>query len=133
MKLRTLLLLALAPMLFFQVAPALVAAPVPQDDGGWPEPPITNTVMVVILNGEMVDADFKFLEDGTWELSMGALELWGFWEYDPETQMIDYTNETNDGGGGQSGQYTWNEASSTWDRTFSSHPDAPELSLLPIM
>ena len=132
MKLRTLFLLALAPLFFLQVAPSLVAAPVPTSNPEWPEPPITNTVMVVILNGEMVDADFKFHEDGTWELTMGEFYVWGFWEYNEETQIIDYTNETGDGGGGQSGTYKWNEADGTWDRT-SSHPDAPEVSLMPIM
>ncbi|MCU0864056.1 MAG: hypothetical protein MUC36_09705 [Planctomycetes bacterium] len=93
---------------------------------------------MVELDGQLNPDDrFVFVRlpfgDGTWGMwfNIEGERLWGFGTYiwSPTAGTIDYENRSDDGGGGQTGQYTWD--GTKYERTRASHPDAPSLSLHP--
>lgn len=97
-----------------------------------------STTWIVELNGQLNPNDhFVFVPfvfgNGTWGMwfNVEGERLWGFGTYiwDPTAGTIDYENRSDDGGGGQSGQYTWD--GTKYERTRASHPEAPRLSLHP--
>lgn len=97
-----------------------------------------STTWVVELNGQLnPNEHFVFVPfvfgDGTWGMwfDVEGERLWGFGTYiwDPTAGTIDYENRSDDGGGGQTGQYTWD--GTKYERTRASHPQAPRLSLHP--
>jgi hypothetical protein len=104
----------------------------------------------VVLNGTLNEKEhFEFVPafygDGTWGMYVNFefvadgddpdddpdVRLWGFGIYfwNPVTGKIDYENRSSDGGGGQTGQYTWDAPK--YVRNRSSHPEAPSLVLVP--
>jgi hypothetical protein len=97
-----------------------------------------STTWIVELNGQLnpnehfVYVPFVF-GNGTWGMwfNVEGERLWGFGTYiwDPTAGTIDYENRSDDGGGGQTGQYTWD--GTKYERTRASHPEAPRLSLHP--
>lgn len=97
-----------------------------------------STAWIVELNGQLNPNDqFVFVPfvfgNGTWGMwfNVEGERLWGFGTYiwDPTAGTIDYENRSDDGGGGQTGQYTWD--GTKYERTKASHPEAPRLSLHP--
>jgi hypothetical protein len=97
-----------------------------------------STAWFVELNGQLNPNDqFVFVPfvfgNGTWGMwfNVEGERLWGFGTYiwDPTAGTIDYENRSDDGGGGQTGQYTWD--GTKYERTKASHPEAPRLSLHP--
>ena len=93
----------------------------------------------VELNGQLnPNEQFVFVPllwgDGTtgfW-FDIEGQRLWGFGTYtwDPAAGTIDYENRSDDGGGGQTGQYPWD--GSKYVRTRASHPQAPRMALHPV-
>ncbi len=132
--LRSILLFVLVPLfavLLFSTS--TVAIQVDGSSGGHGSTDPAGTGMIVTINGVVNNDMIKsFYGDGSWELTLnGDLIGWGWYFWDEENDKIIYENESGDGGGGQTGEYTWNEADMVWDRTKSSHPNAPQVSLLP--
>lgn len=65
---------------------------------------------------------------GTWENFEGNRRYgWGYYFWDPTTGTIEYINLSGDGGGNQTGTYTWDGTS--YVRTRASHPAAPRMVL----
>lgn len=71
--------------------------------------------------------------DGTWGMwvNYDSTRVWGYGMYywNPTNGTIDYENLSDDGGGGQTGQYTWD--GSKYVRNRASHPDAKRMVLHP--
>lgn len=98
----------------------------------------SSTTWIVELNGQLdPNEHFVFVPIpagggtiGMW-FNTGGGRLYGFgmYRWDPTAGTIDYDNRSDDGGGGQNGQYTWD--GTKYERTRASHPEAPRLSLHP--
>jgi hypothetical protein len=54
--------------------------------------------------------------------------VWGDFCWDEVTGSFTYSNDI---GGGHYGEFTWNAELRQWDRLWSSHPEAPSISLIP--
>ena len=107
--------------------PSTVSAQPPIDPG--------SKVWDVELNGVMQPGEkFLFTPEfdgacfGTW-INFDEKKTWGWGTYfwDPVWGTIEYQNLSNDGGGGQSGVYSWTGTS--YIRTWASHPQAPPMTL----
>lgn len=121
------LVLASTPAMTADIAPPPIAVDLAamNDPSGIP--------MAVRRNGELTEWTIQFESDGTWQLWDGAGEVLGFgiWEYDAQNEEIHYENLSGDGGGNQTGTYSWNTSTGEWDRSQASHPNAPKMSLIP--
>lgn len=96
---------------------------------GPPDP--SGTTMILEVNGNPVGFQMMY-DDGTWEAEVdGQIVAWGTYVMHDSGDGFDYVNESGDGGGGQHGTFTWNDTTGVWDRTYSSHPKAPSMSLVP--
>lgn len=93
----------------------------------------TGTVNAVRINGNIMEGmQHMFFDDGTWAMwTSDRLVGWGTWEFGSAPCTIDYVNRSLDGGGNQTGTFTWDDTSHEWQRTAASHPDAPPMSLVP--
>ncbi len=116
-------------VLLLLTVPAI--AQVPPEPPPCPDP--TLVVHLVELKGVVQDGEcFQFFEDGTWaNWDDDQVYGWGTYEWNPVAGTIDYVNLSGDGGGNQTGTYTWDPDEHVWERTASSHPNAPPMSLLP--
>lgn len=125
---RALLLLLVAPVLALLLTTSQAAA-VQSNAGDPPDP--TGQSFLLEANSTMTDWVMTFHDDGTWDLVKpdGTLVGYGTYIWDPMTGSLFYENDSPDGGGGQYGEYEWNYDEMRWDRVFSSHPKAPEVSL----
>lgn len=66
---------------------------------------------------------------GTWHNFEGNRTYgWGIYFWDPASGTIEYINLSEDGGGNQTGVYTWDGRK--YVRTKASHPEAPPMALL---
>lgn len=118
--------------------PAMLALSLSSTATAQRAPNPSSTTWNVELNGQLNPNDhFVFVPflfgDGTWGMwfNVEGERLWGFGTYiwKPTSGTIDYENRSDDGGGGQTGQYTWD--GTKYERTRASHPEAPRMSLHP--
>lgn len=129
LNLLTILLSVFAPIQASIPEPALAEASqlVVQDDLDPPDP--AGGSFDVEINGQPSPADMFFMDNGTWVMvANGNVVGWGVYTFDGT--VIEYLNLSPDGGGGQSGVYSW--TGDKWRRTWTSHPKAPPLSLVPM-
>ncbi len=107
------------------IAGSVLAQPEP---GPGPDP--TGVVNTVEINGNVTEYSHQFFVNGYWSMWGEDGKLIGFGCLEQQAAgSIDYENHSGDGGGGQTGTYEWD--GTAWNRTSSSHPDAPPLRLLP--
>lgn len=100
-----------------------------------PEDPCSR-VWLVEVNGVMNHNELYIFEpdrsgDGTWgtwqNFEGNRVYGWGYYYWDPVSGTIEYINLSGDGGGNQTGQYTWD--GEKYVRTKASHPEAPPMAL----
>ena len=123
---RLLSLTVLTTALFALAAPAHAQQPVDPSSKSWQV-----ELKGVVQPGESFDffPNAPGSNQGTWiNADDDNVWGWGLYTWDPVSGILEYINLSGDGGGYQTGVYSWTGKS--YRRTWASHPQAPPMSLL---